>query len=1020
MPIPTRIAELVARFARDERALHAGANRETQTRIEYIDPLLQALGWDVANREDAAVANRDVVHEDRVRIEGRLKAPDYALFVGGVRKLFVEAKPPMVNLDTDPEPAFQVKRYAWSAGLPVSIVTDFEEFVVYDCRKEPKRDDPASKARLNRFHYTEYAERWDEIEALFSKRAVTEGALDQFASTLANRRSIMPVDDAFLLVLSRWRDDLARDINAYNALDQRELNYAVQITLNRLLFLRVAEDRGIEVYGRLKEASDQDGVYPRLRDIFQEADDRYNSGLFHFREERGRDDPDALTLELTVSDQVLRNIICGMYYPSPYAFEVMPVEVLGQVYEQFLGSVILKLEDGNVRIEQKPEVRHAGGVYYTPTFIVNYIVRETVGRLVAGKTPGRVARLKIVDPACGSGSFLLGAYDFLLRWHRDWYVQSGPEKHQNELYRAPTGEWLLTARERKRILTNNIFGVDIDAQAVEVTKLSLLLKVLEGETERSIAVQLRLLHERALPDLDDNIKSGNTLIDPGLYAQQMQMFTEDELYRINAFDWSAAFPQVMAAGGFDVVIGNPPYIRTQEMVQWAPVEVQHYRQRYAAARRGNYDIYVVFVERALQLLNPKGRVGYILPHKFMNSQYGEALRGILSGGRNVASVVHFGDQQIFRKASTYTCLLFLEKATRKQFEWARPGPISLWRADERNVRKRTLPAERLTAAEWNISVDPDAELYERVMDDNPLRLEAVADIFVGLQTSADDVYLMDLVEDRGQTLVLRSQTLGQNYELERGLMHAIISGEDVSRYDPLPARQYILFPYTIAQKRSSLIPWTDIVQRYPRTAEYLERNKDTLEKRERGAFRDAQWYRFGRNQNLGIQERSKLCIPRLVEYLYCTYDRDGGRYLDNVDVCGITFNTGYQGHDLLYLLALLNSQLLRWIFPKVSAPFRGGFWSANKQFAGQLPFRRIDLENPEDARRYRELVARAGELLDYHARAKQARTPQARQVLAGQITAAEGHIDTLVYDLFELTQEERAVVQGSDPRPRGR
>jgi type I restriction-modification system DNA methylase subunit len=1017
MPIPQRITELVARFQRDERAIRAGALNETQTRREYIDPLLQALGWDIDNSEDALVANRDVIHEDRVRIEGRLKAPDYALYVGGVRKFFVEAKPPTVNLDTDPEPAFQVKRYAWSAGLPISVVTDFEEFVIYDCREQPNREHPAGTARLDRIHYTEYAARWDEIAARFGKQAVIDGALDEFASTLRTRRGMQTVDDAFLAELSRWREQLAQDINARNQVTQRELNYAVQMTLNRLLFLRVAEDRGIEVYGRLQATANEPDVYTNLCRIFQEADDRYNSGLFHFRKERERDEPDALTPGLQLSDNILHAIINGMYYPAPYAFALMPVEVLGQVYEQFLGSIIVKEPNGDVQIQEKPEVRHAGGVYYTPTYIVNYIVRETVGRLVAGKTPTRVAKLRIVDPACGSGSFLLGAYQYLLNWHRDWYIQDGPARHRQQMYQGHAGEWLLTAQERKRILTNNIFGVDIDPQAVEVTKLSLLLQVLEGETERSIAVQLRLLHERALPDLDSNIKCGNTLIEPNMYAgEQMQMWSEDELYRINAFDWNEAFPQIMRSGGFDVVIGNPPYIRIQEMVQWAPTEVVHYRQKYATARRGNYDIYVVFVERALQLLNAKGRMGYILPHKFMNSEYGEPLRQMLSGGRNVSTVIHFGDQQVFRKATTYTCLLFLEKAARRQFEWVRPGPIAAWRSDERAARKRTLPAERLGAAEWNISVDADAELFERVMASTPLRLGDVADIFVGLQTSADNVYIMDLIEERGENLVLRSQVLGENVIMERGLLHPVVSGVDVTRYAPLPARQFILFPYTVENEQATLIPIETIALHYPHTAEYLGRNRDRLEGRERGAFRDETWYRFGRNQNLGIQERTKLCIPRLVEYLYTTYDRDGSFYLDNVDVCGITFKATYRQNDLLYLLALLNSQLMRWIFPKVSAPFRGGFWSANKQFSGQLPFRRIDETRPQDVRAYQDLVAAAASMLDWHSRFKDARTPQARQVASGQITALETRIDTCVFDLYGLSPEERAVVAGADPR----
>ena len=215
---------------------------------------------------------------------------------------------------------------------------------------------------------------------------------------------------------------------------------------------------------------------------------------------------------------MLKDILKRLYYPdSPYEFSVLPADILGQVYEQFLGKVIRLTAGHQAEVEDKPEVKKAGGVYYTPTYIVDYIVKNTVGKLLEGKTPKKAAELRILDPACGSGSFLIGAYQYLLDWHRDWYVEHGPEKHRKELYQGPGGDWRLTTAEKKRILLNNIYGVDIDSQAVETTKLSLLLKVLEGETSESLDAQLSFLHERALPDLAANIKCGNSLIGPDFY-----------------------------------------------------------------------------------------------------------------------------------------------------------------------------------------------------------------------------------------------------------------------------------------------------------------------------------------------------------------------------------------------------------------------------------------------------------------------------------------------------------------------
>ena len=291
---------------------------------------------------------------------------------------------------------------------------------------------------------------------------------------------------------------------------------------------------------------------------------------FYFRPEKGRStDLDDLTPDLNLDDKVLKDILKSLYYPdSPYEFSVLPSDILGQVYERFLGKVIRLTAGHRAVIELKPEVRKAGGVYYTPTYIVDYIVKETVGKLVEGKKPGPrggVSKLRILDPACGSGSFLLGAYQFLLDWHRDEYVKDDPEKWAKGktpcLFLKSGDDWRLTTDERKRILLNNIYGVDKDDQAVEVTKLSLLLKVLEGEDDETIQKQFLLFQKRALPDLGDNIKCGNSLIDSDFYdGQQGNLFDEEEVYRINAFDWDKEFPDIMKNGGFDAVIGNPPYV----------------------------------------------------------------------------------------------------------------------------------------------------------------------------------------------------------------------------------------------------------------------------------------------------------------------------------------------------------------------------------------------------------------------------------------------------------------------------
>jgi hypothetical protein len=540
------------------------------------------------------------------------------------------------------------------------------------------------------------------------------------------------------------------------------------MTIDRLIFLRMAEDRGIEEYAKLLGLVNGNDVYGRLVSQFRDADDRYNSGLFHFRDERDRGgEPDGLTPNLKMDDGVLEGIIRGLYYPeSPYEFSVLPIEVLGQVYEQFLGSVIHLEDDGHTAaVEQKPEVRKAGGVYYTPTYIVDYIVENTIGRLLRGKKPGPrggASRLKIVDPACGSGSFLIGAYEYLLDWHRDRYLEDGPQKWSKQLYEGRGGNWHLTIEEKKRILLNNIYGVDIDPQAVEVTKLSLLIKVLEGESEQSLQSQLRMFQERALPDLRENIKCGNSLIGPDFYEnEQMVLLDDEEHYRINVFDWQAAFPQVYEGedSGFDVVIGNPPYIRIQALKEFAPVEVEHYKTAYRSAGKGNYDIYVVFVERGLELLNKSGRLGYILPHKFFNAKYGQPVRDLISSGKHLSEIVHFGDEQVFTGATTYTALLFLDKVGSEQFRFVKADDLTEWRTT-REAEEGAISVEKSIADEWNFYIGKDSETLDR-LSQMPTKLGDIAHIFVGTQTSADDVFVLDECRTDGGYVVGKSSALGR-------------------------------------------------------------------------------------------------------------------------------------------------------------------------------------------------------------------------------------------------------------------
>ncbi|MDZ4203273.1 MAG: N-6 DNA methylase, partial [Bacteroidales bacterium] len=672
-----KIADLVTRFEEQYEFYKRSDYNETLTRRDFIDPFFKALGWDIDNENGYAESYREVIHEDKIKVGGATKAPDYSFrLVGGKRLFFVEAKKPSVQVKDDIYPAYQVRRYGWSAKLPISIITDFEEFSIYDCTKKPTPTDKASVARIKYLTYQDYLKEFDFLWNTFSKERVLKGSFDKFVQSDTHKKGTTTVDKEFLQSLDRWRTYLATRISWNNKdLDEDEINFVVQQTIDRIIFLRIAEDRSVEPYGNLKNALKQGDFYQNLFGIFREADEKYNSGLFDFKK-------DKISKDLKIDNKVIKTIINELYYPeSPYEFSVLSVEILGSAYEQFLGKVIRITPAHHAKIEEKPEVRKAGGVYYTPQYIVDYIVKNTVGKLVENNTPKEVSNIKIVDPACGSGSFLIGAFQYLLDWHKNYYTDNGKVSKGNK-GNPMTPDGNLTTAEKKRILLNNIHGVDIDVNAVEVTKLSLLLKCMEGETDASIATQFKLFNERVLPTLDNNIKSGNSLIDIDFYASQLDFGDEK---KIKPFNWQKGFPEVFKQGGFDVVIGNPPYVRIQTLKETAKESVEYFKIKYKTAIYGNYDLYVLFVEKGLIILKENGTLGFILPNKFFNTDYGIGLRKLIIEKKYLKSIVDFKHNQVFENATTYCCLLFLQNKINLNFSYLKVIPkVSTFHISDEN------------------------------------------------------------------------------------------------------------------------------------------------------------------------------------------------------------------------------------------------------------------------------------------------------------------------------------------------
>lgn len=956
---PPQVLDLIERFDRNRDAYKSPHYNETQLRREFLDPFFKALGWDIDNEQGYAEAYKDVVHEDAIKVGEATKAPDYCFRIGGTRKFFLEAKRPAVDIKADASPAYQLRRYAWTTKLPLSILSNFEELAVYDCRLKPDHKHGSAIGRILFIPYTEYAKRWNDIAGIFSREAVLKGSFDKFADSNRAKGGTADVDDEFLKTIETWRSNLARNIALRNLkLSQREINFAVQRTIDRIIFLRIGEGRGIEDYGRLRSLTNGDRIYPRLCQVFEDADTRYNSGLFHFKPEKGRHETtDELTLSLEVDDKLLREIIKSLYYPeSPYVFSALPADILGQVYEQFLGKVIRLTEGHHAVVDEKPEVKKAGGVYYTPTYVVDYIVHATVGQWLEGKTPKQSAKLKILDPACGSGSFLIGAYEYLLKWHREFYTKHDPEKRAKGpkpvLVQVGPGNWKLTISERKRILLDNIFGVDIDAQAVETTKLSLLLKVLEGETQQSLQPVLRLFHERALPDLGDNIKCGNSLIGPDFYQQQqMALLDEEEQYRINVFDWSAEFPDIFRLGGFDVVIGNPPYVLLQDEFR-DDRQLEYFRCKYSAASY-KIDTYHLFMERAIGLGKHGGWCSMITPANFLTNNHLDRLRRLMLE-RSALNQVLIVDGGVFRGISVDNAIFLVSpgEPTTKNFliihARIQAGHFSQTSRVEVSPDAARQDEHLLFTGTTDV---PTAKIWKKVAQVGP-PLGKIADVNFGKQLRDRKKFPEDVITAPSIRAV--------------PLTHCTCyTGRDVHRY---------------------FLKWGNLA-----------------------CLRSEEARCGGCWDSAKHEAKNKLVTRQIGRYPEFALDEAGWHCLNTM----FMITPRERNTHPKYLLGLLNSKLIRAFWLDHYYDQRRTFPKIKGTYLKQLPIRAINFGDPSDKSHHDQLVQFVEQMLTLHQRHFSARTPQEKTALERQIATTEAQLDDLVYALYGLTNDERKIIEAA-------
>lgn len=833
-----KVRGLVERFSGLVGQGQVNSYNESLLKQNFVVPLFEALGWDVKGENARTPLELEVLVEETGKDRGR---PDYEFRILGKTKFFMEVKRPSVGV-ADPSSVLQAKSYSWSANTPFAVLTDFQEIQLYETTIPPSRKNPRQGLRL-KLLCEEFVGRFDDLWVL-SKESVTAGALQGLQLKGKEARDREPVDARFLKELQHWREVLAKDLYKQNSrVSVQLLNEVVQRMLDRMVFVRIAEDRGVlerdqlkRVAEKYRESGGHIAVHDLLLRVFHEVNAKLNGEIFkpgHAVEQE----------EYWFDSAPLVKVIEWLYEEDPgYRFDVIPVELLGTIYERYLGNTI-RLTEKRVKVEEKPEVRKAGGVFYTPKYIVDYIVENTVGKLIEGKSPDEVAKIKILDPACGSGSFLLGAYQKLIDHHIRWY-QAHSEQAAGRFVPNGGGQPRLTIEEKARILRNNIHGVDIDQQAVEITMMSLYVKALEGERVVPAGRDL-------LPRLSKNIVCGNSLIGTDAREVLGRELTGEEARRVNAFDWRTGFADIFERGGFDAVIGNPPYLFITELDD---MQKKYFFGKYECAEY-RFDVYGLFMEMAIrELLCDSGYLSFIIPHTLLSNDSFEKLRKKVLNETSLDLVIDIGPG-VFEGARNETMIFSLRRG--RTPTTGQRTQVILTDAEQFPKPSKEFYIQqqawlRNPKASWLVKVSTaEIQVVDR-LEKAKLRLGDICTINQGLRTGDNEKYLAN------------SQKSGK--------WKPAAGGKEVGRYEPLVRELFVYYEPEVLDA--------------PRKRELFESPEKVV-----------------------IQEIRNITLPRR---LIATYDDQQVYCLQSTNV--INLRQAASGWRIKGLLAVINSNAANFFF----------------------------------------------------------------------------------------------------------
>lgn len=924
-----QLVKLIKKYDNEKNFYCSSAYNESQLRTDFLDPFFNLLGWDISNSKNKKTSEREVIVEESLKskVSENIKKPDYTFRLNSQRKFFVEAKKPSVQIKTDPLPAHQVRRYGFTAKLNISVLSNFEYLAIYDCSEIVDVQQDALYARIRLYHYKEYVTSFDEIMNFLGQESVYSGRFDNEWSEIAQKieNSKQTVDDLFFKQINKWRYLLGMNLVKINPIiSNDELNDIVQDYINSIIFLRVCEDRNIECYESLLDVTKTE-QHKKFKITLENADKKYNSGLFKLK---------YIDQLINSLDSNLWYILKELYYPyNSYSFSVLSSDLLGRIYEQFLGDELV-IKNGCLILQPKDYNLHKD-IISTPSFIIQRIIDYTVFEYCKNKDDIKIYQSKFSDIACGSGAFLLEVYQRLQDILVDYYIQNNKSK----LEETGINQYKLHFDDKKNLLLNCIYGVDKDFNAVKACKFGLLLKLLENESNVSINNKVNIL-----PNLDRNILWGNSLIDSN------DRLTNEEKLKVNPFD--------LQNYKFDVIVGNPPYLATEYMSSLYPEEFKIYKSKYLVADK-QFDKYYLFIERAFSILNNNGLLGYIIPSKFMKLSSAKKLRKFISTDNNfLYKLISFGSNQLFKNKSTYTSIAIFNKNKTNDIlvyqdirDYKQWFDKSLLEHKKEDYLTFELP---LSEKPWCFANQQEQLVLshlERIC--SPLeKIIGSESISNGIQTSANNEYIHTPIYIDDNYVYFSFN--GQYFRIEKELTRPYFKTD---RNNPLytfrnvVSNSFLIYPYIKKEGKIELLDYTVLKDQYPYGFDFLTKVKSNLLNRNTfPPITTNDWYKYGRHQALENCDSSPKIIVGILS--------KGYKY--SIDYEGVFISSGgTAGYSLInipndclysiyYIQAILSSKYSEWFVSLSGEIFENGFIARGTKIQKKIPVPNINFNNPKE------------------------------------------------------------------------